>query len=118
MYYPVYKNILDYCGQNKTRGSWSHVNTGVIKGIHFETPIQKTLRYYVSISGTKIIKLNDNDKRRINVVAGRWMQTVFNKFEEKEWDEYNIDIKFYLDRIDRELKTMRPDLFINQYTLF
>ena len=48
--------------------------------------LQKTLRYYISNSGSKIIKLNAADKRKINVVAGRWMQTIFNKFEEERME--------------------------------
>jgi hypothetical protein len=116
----IYKNrnIFDFCGQTKTNRNWKFINIGVEKGIPYNNDIQKTLRYYVSKSGSKIIKHNVQDDREINVVSGKWMQTIFNLYEEKYWSDYNIDYQFYLQRIDKEIKAMRPELFINQMSLF
>ena len=46
------------------------------------------------------------------------MQTIFNLYEDQYWSDYDIDYKFYLSRIDKEIKAMRPELFINQMSLF
>ena len=109
------KNIFDYCGQTKTRGrSWKFVNTGIKEGVPFKEDVQKTLRYYVSKSGTKVIKHNTVDGRNINVVSGKWLQSIFNKHEEKDWEDYNVNKQFYLKKIEKELKALRPELFINQ----
>ena len=112
------RDIFDFCGQTKTNRNWKFINVGVSNGLHYSNDIQKTLRYYVSKSGSKIIKRNTQDDREINVVSGKWMQTIFNLYEEKYWSEYNIDYQFYLQRINREIMAMRPELFINQYSLF
>jgi hypothetical protein len=76
------------------------------------------LRYYVSKSGTKIIKNNTLDNRSINVEAGTWLQKVFNQYEEKPFEEYGLDMRFYLEKIKKEIKAMEPDIFANQIKLF
>jgi hypothetical protein len=111
-------NIFDYCGQTKAKGVWKFKHTYVDKNQEVQVDnLQKTLRYYVSNSGTKIIKNNTSDGRNINVEAGHWLQTIFNTYEEKEFLDYNLDIKFYLDRINREIKAMQPEIFANQIKL-
>lgn len=111
------KDIFDYCGQTKSKGAWKFKETSVKKGDIVTTSLQKTLRYLVTNTGTKIIKENTEDNRQINVVAGRWLQTIFNVYEDKPWDEYNIDMKFYIDKAHREMKAMSPEIFKNQYTI-
>ena len=117
-YLKTNKNIFDYCGQAKIRGNWKFQKTYVKDGIVITEPLQKTLRYLVSKEGDKIIKRNLGDDREINVVAGRWLQHIFNVYEEKAWEEYNIDYNFYLDKINREIKAMQPELFKIQLSLF
>jgi len=116
----IYKNrnIFDFCGQSKTNRNWKFINMGIKKGIPYSDDIQKTLRYYISKSGSKVIKRNTLDNREINLVSGKWMQTIFNLYEDQYWSDYDIDYKFYLSRIDKEIKAMRPELFINQMSLF
>lgn len=112
------RNIFDFCGQTKIRGSWKFINMGIRDGIPFKEDVQKTLRYYVCNTGSKIIKYNLQDDRQINVVSGKWLQRIFNLYEDEPWEQYDINYKFYLQRIDNEIKAMRPELFINQYSLF
>jgi hypothetical protein len=112
------RNIFDFCGMAKTKKGWefnyNYINDGEI---HTDT-LQKTLRYFISDKGGKIIKHNVYDDRDINVVSGKWLQTIFNKYEECNWSDYRINYDFYLERINNEIKSMRPELFINQYSLF
>jgi hypothetical protein len=61
------------------------------------------VRYYISDNGIKIIKCNP-DGREIQLESGKALQTIFNKFEDKPWDEYKVDEKFYLDKIYEEIK--------------
>ena len=74
-----------------------------------ERYIQKTLRYYISDTGSKILKCNKVDGRETNVEAGTWMLKVFNLYEEKPFEEYNINKKFYLNKINKEIRAMMPD---------
>jgi hypothetical protein len=118
-YIKTNKNIFDYCGQTKARGVWKFKHTYVDKERNLVIKdLQKTLRYYVSKSGTKIIKNNTLDNRSINVEAGTWLQKVFNQYEEKPFEEYGLDMRFYLEKIKKEIKAMEPDIFANQIKLF
>ena len=71
-------------------------------------PIQKTIRYYISNSGCKIVKKNKKDNREIQVEAGQWVQTLFNLYEDKPWEEYDVNEKYYLDAIYQEISNISP----------
>lgn len=118
-YLKTNKDIFDYCGQTKARGVWKFKHTYVDKDRNpVVKDLQKTLRYYVSKQGTKILKHNTEDDRNINVEAGRWLQKIFNTYEEKPFEDYGIDNVFYLEKIRKEMKAMQPDIFANQIKLF
>jgi hypothetical protein len=97
------KNIYDYCIGSKIKGDWYFVERGVRKGEFFENKLQKLVRYFVSNSGVKIIKCNP-DGRKIQLVSGKYLQTIFNKFENKPFEDYDLNIKFYLKRIRDEIE--------------
>jgi len=117
-YLAANRNILEYCGAARSQGDWKFVEHAIINGEVTETDVQKTMRYYVSQNGSKIVKLNRLDGRKIQVISGRWMQTVFNVYEEKPWEEYGINDQFYLERIYKEIKSLMPERFNNQMSLF
>jgi len=110
-------NIYDYCGQTKARGDWEFKEFLIENGNAVYKPIQKTLRYYVSNRGSKILKYNTYDGRKINIEAGQWLQTVFNLYVDKPFNQYDINKRFYLDRIYKEIKVLQPDLFFTQLKL-
>jgi hypothetical protein len=112
------REIFDYCGGVKIRGNWKFMETSIINGELSKNELQKTIRYYISDKGSKIIKENKSDGRTINVVSGRWMQTVFNLYEDKPWDDYGINDQFYLERIYKEIKSMEPEKYNDQLSLF
>ncbi len=43
----------------------------------------------------------------ISVDAGSWVVTVFNQYEDKPFEEYDINYKYYLQRITREIESAR-----------
>jgi hypothetical protein len=92
-----HKNIYDFCIGVKKKGDWFFESETIINGQHVVKKEQKTLRYYVSNRGCKIIKRNP-DGRSIQVEAGKWMQTLFNKYEKKPWEEYDINYQYYIDK--------------------
>ena len=74
------------------------------------------MRYYISTKGSKIIKCNREDNREIQIEAGRWLQTVYVKHVEKPFDEYGINLRYYLDKIKKEIQSLEP--VITQLKLF
>lgn len=97
------RNIFDYCTGSKIKGNWFFVERGVKEGVFYENKLQKLVRYFVSKKGTKIIKCHP-DGRQIQLESGPILQTIFNKAVTLPWEEYNIDEKFYLDKIYDEIK--------------
>jgi hypothetical protein len=110
------QNIFDYCGGVKIKGDWKFIEHSVNHGEYIIKPLQHTVRYYISTTGSKIIKKNNKDGREIQIEAGKWMQTVFIDYEEKEFSDYNINMKYYLDNIYKEIKALEP--INNQLSLF
>jgi len=110
------KNIFDYCAGVKIKGDWEFQQVCVRNGEIGRQVLQKTLRYYISKKGCKIYKVNKTDAREIQLESGKWMQELFNLYEEKPWADYEIDESYYLDKIYREINNIIPKN--NQLTLF
>ena len=102
------RDILDYCGGVKIKGNWEFQQICVINGEITNQKLQKTLRYYISNRGCKIYKVNKGDGREIQLESGKWMQTLFNVYEQKSWSEYDIDESYYLDKIYKEINNIIP----------
>jgi hypothetical protein len=110
------QNIFDYCGGVKIKGDWEFYQHGILNGEPFMYLLQHTIRYFVSNSGSKIIKRNNTDGREIQVEAGKWMQTIMIDYTEKEFSEYDINFKYYLDNIYKEIRSLEP--VVTQLKLF
>jgi hypothetical protein len=102
------KNIFDYCAGVKIKGDWGFKQTCIVNQEIVYGDLQNTLRYYITSKGCKIIKVNKIDKREIQLEAGQWMQEVFNKVENKKWEEYSIDESYYLKSIYKEIASVIP----------
>ena len=100
------KNILDYCAGVKIKGDWEFQQTCIINREIQRQPLQKTLRYYISNKGCKIYKVHKSDRREIQLEAGKWLQTTLNKFEKKEWADYDVNESYYLDKIYKEIHSI------------
>jgi len=111
------KNILDYCIGGKSKGNWQQVARSIKDNEGHEENLQKINRYFISNKGVKIIKVNKNDKREIQLESGRWMQTIFNDSIVKEWEHYDINEKYYLDAIEKEIDNIMG-VKTNQLNLF
>lgn len=102
------RNIMDYCAGAKIKGDWEFNQTCIIDREVKYTTLQKVIRYYISNTGCKIIKVNKSDGREIQEVSGKWMQTVFNIRVDKEWNEYDVNDDFFLEKIYDEISTVIP----------
>ena len=110
------QNIFDYCGGVKIKGDWSFYEHHIVNGEYIVKPLQHTIRYFVSRSGSKIIKKNNTDGREIQVEAGKWMQTILINYTEREFSEYDINYDYYLENIYKEIRNLEP--VITQLKLF
>lgn len=102
------RNIFDYCAGVKIKGDWEFQQTCIINREITRQTLQKTLRYYISTKGCKIYKVHKHDKREIQLESGKWMQQLFNQYEERPWADYNIDESYYLDKIYKEINNIIP----------
>ena len=111
------QNIFDYCGGVKIKGDWKYVEKHIKNGQYVEKELQKTIRYYVCNSGSKIVKINKSDGREIQTEAGKWLQQVYiNHIDDMPFDEYEINTKYYLENIRKEIEGLEPNK--NQLSLF
>jgi len=107
-YVKKHNNIYDFCAGVKIKGNWTFYRSAIEENKHVYESLQKTLRYYVSNKGSKILKINNSDKREIQVEAGRWQQTIFNNYIEKPFEEYDINYDYYLGNIKKEIEILEP----------
>ena len=112
------KNILDYCIGGKSKGNWKQVAKSISNGNLVIKKLQKINRYYISTSGVKIVKVNNQDDREIQLESGKWLQTTFNKIQIKpKWEDYNIDKSYYMRGIESEINNIL-NVNKNQLKLF
>ena len=104
------RNILDYCAGVRAKGEWEHQVYCVDNSTLKQETLQKTLRYYVSEKGCKVLKVNKNDGRKIQLESGPWMLTVMNEHQELPWEQYGIDERYYLEAIYKEINNICPNI--------
>jgi hypothetical protein len=111
-------NIFDYCGGVKIKGEWKFVKRYIKNGKYIEEKLQKLVRYYISDNGVKLFKCH-SDGREIQLEAGHWLQTVFNKYEEKPFEKYGVNKSYYLQKIYQEIANIEGSKSkLNQTSLF
>ena len=104
------KNILDYCIGGKSKGDWYQVARYLDVDHQVEDKLQKINRYYISNKGAKIIKVNATDAREIQLEAGHWLQTVYNKMKIYiRWSAYDIDNRYYIQAIEKEISNIMAE---------
>jgi hypothetical protein len=84
--------------------------------IPYPKELQHTIRYFISNSGSKIIKKHLTDGRDIQVEAGKWLQTVYTNHREQPLSDYDINYDYYLNKIRKEIESLDPST--NQLSLF
>jgi hypothetical protein len=101
-------NIFDFCAGKKIKGNWYYAALKVDKEGLKKEELQKTIRYYISNQGCKLMKYNFSDGREQQVEAGNWLQTLFIKSIDKPFPEYDINYKYYLNKINKEIDKLYP----------
>ena len=94
-----HQNIYDFCGRQKFKSD-SSGEIHYLKGIkHIVEKQQKNVRYYISNKGATFIK--QYSKGSEEVINKNYLVTIFNKFEQKEMKEYNINYQFYINETNK-----------------
>lgn len=102
------RNIFDYCAGVKIKGDWQFEQTCLKNQEVTKQVLQKTIRYYISNNGCKIIKVHKSDGREIQLESGKWLQTDLSYYEKKEWADYNVNDEYYLEQIYKEIHGICP----------
>jgi hypothetical protein len=107
------KNIFDYAAGSRVVGAWKFKQTCVEDGDVINEECQKTLRYYISKKGCKIIKYKKESTgkyKTIKLEASNNYENVFIKFDKnKAFEDYDIDFSFYRKIINREINNIFPE---------
>lgn len=114
------KEITDYCAGVKAKSGWYFEEQYVDNGQLIVNRLQKIVRYYVSNTGSKLVKCH-KDGRVIQVEAGQWLQTTINRIDkDKPFEDYDINQQYYLDEIYKQIEQIekvKPKSF-TQLSLF
>ena len=97
----------DFCGGVKANAAYRIQTVCHDNGQEVIEHMHKITRYYVSNKGCKLQKVHKETEKIISIDAGSWVVTLFNKYEEKPFEEYDINYKYYLQRITREIESAR-----------
>jgi hypothetical protein len=101
------QDIYDYCGGVKAKGAWHFEERKIVDGNLVNNKLQKIIRYYISNGGVKIAKCHQ-DGREIQIESGEWLQTTVNKIDtSKAFDKYDINKKYYLEEIYKQIEGMQ-----------
>lgn len=114
VFIPEQRNIYDFCACVRATGDFYLEEEGMVNGEVVTNKLQKTVRYYISKEGMKLLKRHP-DGRQLQTDAGMWRQTVFNRFVEKPWEDYAIDYKYYIERTYNIINSIQPD--VTAYTI-
>ena len=93
--------IYDFCGRQKfNRDSHGEIHSVVNHEIVKEKQ-GKNVRYYISTNGASFIKVYT--KGTTEIINKGYHVTIFNKYEKKEFNEYNLDLSFYIKEAYKEI---------------
>lgn len=110
-----HQNIYDFCSGKKSKGGWYYETVEIKDQQQITEKQQKVVRYYISNNGKKLMKYN-KDGRSTQVDAGKWKSTIFNKFEQKDIKNYDINYDFYINKTREIIELIQPR--VNQLQLF
>ena len=103
------KNIMDYVSAIRVYEPWKLVTRKVNSNMELiDIEQQKTVRYFVSNRGVKIIKINKDDNREIQTEAGFWQQSILNIYNrEKPFEQYNVCLRYYKGLVEKEIEKIQ-----------
>jgi hypothetical protein len=112
-------NIYDFCAGIRAKGQWKITQTCVEDGDLYNHKTQKTVRYFKSNQGCKLVKrLEQGDEvKEIKAEADKSLEYVAIRVDNnKPFNEYPVKHDFYLKLIRDEIHNVEPPTV--QTTLF
>jgi len=108
-----HNNIYDFCGRQKFGRESSDGEIHYLEnGNYIKELQQKTVRYYVSKSNKKFIKVYS--KGTTEEINKGYEVEIFNKYIEKEFKDYKINYSFYIKEANKIIDILEP----KQLTIF
>lgn len=99
-------NIYDFCGRQKFgRDSHGEIHS-IINSEYNIQQQQKNVRYYISKSGKKFVKIYT--KGSTEMINKGYEVEIFNEYVEKEFKDYNIDYNFYINEVNKIIDILKP----------
>lgn len=99
-----HRNIYDFCGRQKFKGR----DCGVVRYISGENILQekqqKNVRYYISNKGSTFVK--KYAKGTDELINKGFQVTIFNKFIERDWIDYDVNYDFYIKECNKEINNI------------
>jgi len=112
-----HRDIYDFCGRQK----FNHHSYGETNEIAYDSnnnpynliiKQQKNTRYYIANSGKTFVK--QYTKGTSEIINKGYQVEIFNNFIDKPWEDYKVDLSFYIKESQKELNNILP----KQYKLF
>lgn len=108
-------DIFDFCLGVKVKRDFNLQQYTIEQGRLVEETLQEqVVRYYVSHSNCSLKKKYKAGAKKYGQkpteVQKGWNMTAYNRHEEKPFDEYKVDYRFYLERIRKIIKEVDPNV--------
>lgn len=110
-----HQNIFDFCAGIRAKTDWYFETVSILGGEIKRERQQKTVRYFISNNGNKLMKYNI-DGREMQTNAGKWLSTIYNIHTEKNISEYDINYDFYINEVYKIIKKIEPTVINKDYT--
>ena len=106
-----HNNIFDFCLRQKASKDFHY--EGVNRSTGEKTIYNKLIRYYISNSGEKLLKIKNEDSTSgaaavSQVEAGEWLATVCNKLD-KNHPLDNINYAYYIERAEKLIRKIETE---------
>ena len=107
-----HNNIYDFCGRQKFKSEDYGQTHTLIDNKEIIEKQQKNVRYYISSKGSTFIK--KYKKGSSEFINKGYQVTIFNKYVEKPFEQYNINYDFYIKECIKIIQTIED----KQLTIF
>ena len=106
-----HSDIFDFCLRQKASKDFHY--EGINRTTGDKTVYNKLIRYYISNTGEKLLKVKNNDSDSgaasvSQVEAGEWLVTVCNQLQ-KDHPLDNINYAYYIDRAERIISKIQTE---------
>jgi hypothetical protein len=102
------REIYDFIGAVRASGDWELWSYDLRDSRNKPKKMPSTVRYYMSRQGQKLVKINTQDERKLQVHAGKLLQLEVNKIpEHQNWADYQVDLEFYRNNIYKEISDLK-----------